>query len=836
MPTTPRRMRSPADEEDRESDRQERRRINAPPGVEPVGFGFRLNAIEQTLREHAAHIAAQSVKQQNSVTAIDDIKTSIGQLREKLEGTFRDWNTRLNDMNRHHTEGRGELQMLIQNMSLRADAIEGEIRKGQSMPPASGPSAPQPEQFHMGSPATPPAAPTVPNSWSPLNPNEQPQQDAWSQYHSRPSQPYSYPGVPPGMPQTPPQMPQTSVPGTWAAGFGTDIGPWHEKDWTVSEKVSRELKSFDGQIGHYDNWRIRVRDHFVATNVHYSHIFDLLEQTRTIIGLKDLASLKVTALPNINWNWIASHIWTFVGKWMTDTQLNRRLTLAQGEAYNGTEVWRALFHEYSGGSNEMKKNERSYFINFPKCVRDEDLHAHLQQWNTLRAQYGNGLPEDHLEVMFHDILPEAVSKEVRNQRDLVTLGQKISWVNGELTRLNDSRLSKWNMLKLTQQLKGTPKIPVNPLMTENSETSDPVPPPPVADMASFQATMERMIAAAMNQRGRSDARTPPGSRSGTPRRTSNIPSPKFDGCWCCGDKAHSRQNCPKFKAIKEANGGMVPKDYEGAYEKSRKAKPSPARPKTAVGAVTAVPNDAKKSDHDETYIWPLITTQNRAKDHAPRATPTQNSFQALKDEGETDDEESDIVKALSQLTSNITFGRAKKQKKKKGLDIARISAIAKEVRDGKIKLPDLRLDNDEEYSCVWALVDSGAGVHCADDDQFENAEDTKAPDVLLTTADGNHMAHKGAMKVTTKSQEGIETTRVFYRAPVDMPILAVAMLTQEGRRGSTAGFKQRRGVLEDDETGARQHFVKRKGVYFMKLYSRRRVGVENQDFQRPGTP
>ena len=93
----------------------------------------------------------------------------------------------------------------------------------------------------------------------------------------------------------------------------------------------------------------------------------------------------------------------------------------------------------------------------------------------------------------------------------------------------------------------------------------------------MSANIERMINAAVAKevRGRTSARSPAGSRagsSGSQRGCNNqrVPNPRFEGCWCCGEKGHSRQDCSKFKAIKAANGGKFPQGYEGAYEKSMK--------------------------------------------------------------------------------------------------------------------------------------------------------------------------------------------------------------------------------------------------------------------------
>ena len=83
-------------------------------------------------------------------------------------------------------------------------------------------------------------------------------------------------------------------------------------------------------------------------------------------------------------------------------------------------------------------------------------------------------------------------------------------------------------------------------------------------------------------------------------------------------------------------------------------------------------------------------------------------------------------------------------------------------------------------------------------------------------------------------QEGIVKTRIYYEAPVEMPILSIAEISQEGNQGSSTMFRQKNGYVEDNETLMRQHFVKRKGVYFMNLFVKRRPAPEG--FGRPGSP
>ena len=58
-------------------------------------------------------------------------------------------------------------------------------------------------------------------------------------------------------------------------------------------------------------------------------------------------------------------------------------------------------------------------------------------------------------------------------------------------------------------------------------------------------------------------------------------------------------------------------------------------------------------------IWPIMKV--------PKPIPTSNNFQDLDENGNEDDGEDDMVKALSQVTSHVQLGsqRAQSQKQKK---------------------------------------------------------------------------------------------------------------------------------------------------------------------------
>ena len=82
--------------------------------------------------------------------------------------------------------------------------------------------------------------------------------------------------------------------------------------------------------------------------MNYTKVFNLIETTKIPIRWQHLATTQVAELPNLNWEWVATHLWTFTANYLSDTQLNRRGTLVMGEEFNGLELWRALHRECCG--------------------------------------------------------------------------------------------------------------------------------------------------------------------------------------------------------------------------------------------------------------------------------------------------------------------------------------------------------------------------------------------------------------------------------------------------------------------------------------------------------
>ena len=77
------------------------------------------------------------------------------------------------------------------------------------------------------------------------------------------------------------------------------------------KKATKELRAYDGDMAHYDNWRRRIRDHFVSVNRNYSRIFNLIETSKSPIKWNSLATTYVPELPYLDWQWVATHLWAF---------------------------------------------------------------------------------------------------------------------------------------------------------------------------------------------------------------------------------------------------------------------------------------------------------------------------------------------------------------------------------------------------------------------------------------------------------------------------------------------------------------------------------------------
>ena len=147
---------------------------------------------------------------------------------------------------------------------------------------------------------------------------------------------------------------------------------------------------------------------------------------------------------------------------------------------------------------------------------------------------------------------------------------------------------------------------------------------------------------------------------------------------------------------------------------------------------------------------------------------------------------------------------------KHGLSTKQVKHIAAAVNRGDVALPDLELNADDDYEAVWALVDTGAGANVASrKDHFPGAvmdeHDPSIPLIKLSTASAEILDGGAYCTVHALTTEGHSTATTFVDANVDMPILSVVKLCEDGSR---VLFNKKGGVVWNPETGEKTAFVK----------------------------
>ena len=106
----------------------------------------------------------------------------------------------------------------------------------------------------------------------------------------------------------------------------------------------------------------------------------------------------------------------------------------------------------------------------------------------------------------------------------------------------------------------------------------------------------------------------------------------------------------------------------------------------------------------------------------------------------------------------------------------------------------------------------------------------------MTAANGSKIADEGKMTVTARTENGMKVRIPFVNANVQMPILSIAKL---GKDHDTF-FGQTSGELIHRVSNKRIPFVKRSGVYFMKVAVPKSIvqpnssGVNTAPFGRSG--
>ena len=259
------------------------------------------------------------------------------------------------------------------------------------------------EHFHMGSPlSAPPGMGAASSGFTAPIP------DPWHQYSTAQAavggQTSTY-GV------TPPAAASSHAPAAQASDKY-----WDERQWTIAhQKVSKELKPFNGSDSSYRTWANRVKDHFKEANKYWALVFAEIERQPSAIPLS-AQGMSFLQGPGgervqVDFAWVSNVLWTFIGRNIIDTMYSNRSAIASGPD-NGIELWRAYYVRHEGGAEQVELGGIDSLHTFPQCTKVEDLGFWMGKRLEMKEAYGHGMSDIHLRSRFLSILPEAVKKDV----------------------------------------------------------------------------------------------------------------------------------------------------------------------------------------------------------------------------------------------------------------------------------------------------------------------------------------------------------------------------------------------------------------------------------------
>ena len=192
-----------------------------------------------------------------------------------------------------------------------------------------------------------------------------------------------------------------------------------------------------------------------------------------------------------------------------------------------------------------------------------------------------------------------------------------------------------------------------------------------------------------------------------------------------------------------------------------------------------------------------------------------------------------MILALSQLAGNKIKQTPKGTKippKKKAYTLKQIAAIAQDINDGKIQLPDIPdFESNEEYECLWALVDSGSSVHVVDMPKVFPGAKIRKPHPQskgFKVADGSNAPDLGSAIVPARTAEGNNISIQWKNAQVAMPILSTKLLSTGGKG---LWYHEHGGSIVDPQACTKSDFVESGGVYFIKLMVKRSLTNQPED-------
>ena len=126
----------------------------------------------------------------------------------------------------------------------------------------------------------------------------------------------------------------------------------------------------------------------------------------------------------------------------------------------------------------------------------------------------------------------------------------------------------------------------------------------------------------------------------------------------------------------------------------------------------------------------------------------------------------------------------------------------------------------ENYECVEAVMDSGAAECVCGPQHFAGVKtvakaDRASAGVQYVCADGGVILNLGEKSISSISEEGQKLGILFQVTSVDKVLIAVAKLTNAGH---DVWFGKNHGVITHGVSGRQTKFIKKNGVFVLKLW------------------
>ena len=258
--------------------------------------------------------------------------------------------------------------------------------------------------------------------------------------------------------------------------------------------------------------------------------------------------------------------------WLSDSFYRRRKQLSGGEKGNGFEMWRWMFNEFQSGSDAINLGGSRRLQDWPRYSKIESLSAHLDDWVDCLETYSAELlsAPGTLRSMILGVIPNEFEDELLSKPNVKTWQEIVEWCKIKTVYKRQKVLSE-------QARKPGGRVAallVGPDEPEVQDRTDPEEPP-----AWFKDYINKLDGGNRKPPPRAPRSPSPGgsgSRGASPRGGKPLRI-KFEGCWHCGTKGHSRGQCELFKKLMaEANKNIsdrtewkLPEGYKGKYEEAK---------------------------------------------------------------------------------------------------------------------------------------------------------------------------------------------------------------------------------------------------------------------------